>query len=272
MNKFKLFFNRQRVFHTGRLLALLLAAALGTAPLSGYAKQSGEEKQLKRIVSQMNDSISLLREWSAQNKARTDELVSMMKVSQAVAKTNLQRPQAETWRDVERLNVDSLALLGASKSMWEEYGSLNNYLSSFQKAQSWRNCMQQGSSCDHRKMLEKMDEQSIDFAARASQSAEIMTERLNEQIQNLRDLQGEARTSDGVNASLDALSKVNSTTATSLVNLSNQINNLLKLTAHEQAAAHNRTLAEEEGSKKIFSGSDKVSSPHYSVRISDHVR
>ena len=67
------------------------------------------------------------------------------------------------------------------------------------------------------------------------------------------------------------MSKVNAASAASLVDLTNGINTMLKIQAHEAASAHTLALAQEEGSKQILQGGTVARSPHFNLRISDHV-
>lgn len=148
-----------------------------------------------------------------------------------------------SWQQVSDLQEQSLALLYASKSAWEEYGSAQRYYAAFHKAQAWKECMHQ-SSCHFDQVLKALDESSISQSLQAYQQAEAMNDKLNGQISELKNLVSESQDSHSQAGTLDALSKINGVVASSMVDLNNQIAQLTKLQSHQMAANSNAQLAQ----------------------------
>lgn len=147
-----------------------------------------------------------------------------------------------SWEQISALQEQSLALLYASKSVWEEYGSAQQYYAAFHKAQAWKNCMQ-SHSCHFDQVLNSLDESTISQSLQAYRQAEAMNDKLNAQVAQLKNLVTESELNHSQAGTLDALSKINGVVASSMVDLNNQMAQLTKLKSHEMAAHSNAALA-----------------------------
>ncbi len=243
-------------------LASLIAASL-------VCRADVNESILRDISSKLSDSLDTMRAWSRENQRQTEELRSQAQKAMELAGKDHETPMKETWEQVDELNENSLGVLHASAALWKSYGSLSSYLSSFKKAEAWRECIKSQQTsykrCSFREVLSRMDSNSIDYAAQAMQSAEENSRAIGESIRKLEQLSFEARAADGLGAGLDTLAKVNAASTAQLADLGTSINTLLRIQAHEAASAHNVALAQQEGSRELLEGGDEVRSEHFSM-------
>lgn len=246
---------------------ILITMAFMALALSFQVIADNKEEQLLADISgKLSAQIDTLRVWSAENTRQAEYLRNQSDHAMALAKYDHLKPDVQTWSAVDSLNEKSLGLLHATQSLWESYGSFNSFLASVKKAKAWQDCgLQQ--KCSFREVLSQMDSSSVEVAVKAAQSAEISQQNIAEQIKRLESFAFEARSSDGLAAGLDALSKVNAASAASLVDLTNGVNTMLKIQSHENANAHSRALAEDEGTRAVLEGGEFVKSPHYVIKI-----
>ncbi|MDY6322568.1 MAG: hypothetical protein SPL30_06640 [Succinivibrio sp.] len=247
--------------------ALLCGCALSPA----FADDQEQTEVLRQISSKLTQSLDTMRQWSQTNQEQTDVLRQSAERGMDMAVQDHEKPNVQSWRDMDRLTENSLGLLHASSSLWETFGTLNEYLASFMKAEAWQECMEKGKECSFRAVLEHMDSNSIEYATQAAKNASNSSAALKEQIAKLERLSGQARSAEGLGAGLDTLSQVNAASAASLMDLSNSINTMLRVQAHEAASEHNQALAESEGSRHMLEGGKIVSSGHFEMRFSDNV-
>lgn len=255
------------------LLAIALAVTLsfrGCAP----ATASEDTRVLNEIAEKLGSQLDTLRSWSESNQQSAQVLLEQSNTAMQMAEYDHLKPNADTWDKVEELNEQSLGLLHATSSLWESYGTFSAYLASHKKAEAWQKCLEQkGAYCSFRDALEELDTNTIDAATQAAKSAEESQSVIEDQIAKLESLSFEARGAEGLGAGLDTLSKVNAASASSLINLNNGIYTMIKLQAHETAGRHSVSKAEEAGTKELLTGGRRnVSSPHYELKVSSHVR
>lgn len=232
---------------------------------------TNDTRLLQDISGKLNAQLDTLRSWSQENNAHARDLLNKTNAAKDLAIRDHLKPDPSTWAEVDALNEKSLGLLHASSALWQSYGNFNAYLASFNRAEAWSQCAAQKNRCSFKDAIVKLDSRSVEYATQAVQAAEISQQAISEQIRKLESFAFQARSSEGLSSGIDALSKVNAASAASLVDLTNGINTMLKIQAHEAASAHTLALAQEEGSKQILQGGTAVHSPHFNLRISDHV-
>ena len=96
-----------------------------------------------------------------------------------------------------------------------------------------------------------------------------MQKKLKNQINEVQKLNLEARSSTGRAASLDALSKINSSISSSLVDLNLQTSTLVKLLSHDLAAKNNEDLAKKSSYENFMQADEYIKSPHLDLSIND---
>lgn len=215
----------------------------------------------------ISQKVAAIEQWATDNANQIKQLQELVNTYELEAKNSIM-PMLSAWQDLQSLHEDSLSLLHASASVWQEFGDANRYLASFKRSDAWNNCIQSG-HCNFKKTLRLIDNTAIDFATKSYQNAELMQEKLKSQIIEIQKLNLEARSSTGRAASLDALSKINSSISSSLVDLNLQTSTLVKLLSHDLAAKNNEDLATK-SSYEIFMQTDEyIKSPHINLSIND---
>lgn len=210
------------------------------------------------IAESISQKIIAIEQWARDNLNQARQIEELLDGNNILTDTqnlmdkNFAMEYKHSWEQVSSLQDQSLALLYASKSIWEEYGSANRYYAAFQKAKSWEQCMK-GRHCTFAKALENLEDSSISQSIKAYQNAEAMNRKLNEQISSLQKLVQESKNSKSQAGTLDALSKINGSVASSMIDLNGQLAQLTKLQSHELAKQSNEQLASDSYFKEITS-------------------
>lgn len=237
----------------------------------GMATFANTDAQLQEISAQLQSQLETLKSWSHSNQQSAEILLAQSDNAMDLAEFDHQKPIS--WSTIDSLNQESMGLLHATKALWQNYADFNQYLASYKQSEAWKNCLERSvHGCTFRKVLSNMDVKSIGYATEAVKQAENSQQVIEEQIARLENLSAEAENAEGLAANLDALSKVNAASVSSLSTLNNSINTMIRMQATETAARHSLSQAQSEGTLQLLTGGTHVSSPHYELRISDHVR
>ncbi len=178
------------------------------------------------------------------SKAIWDEFGSANSDTQMLMDKNYTMDNKYTWEYIHKLQQDTMAMLYASKAIWDEFGSANRYYTSFRKAQAWDQCMQSG-NCTFSQTLQNLEDSSISQAMQAYKNAEQMNDKLLVQIDKLQRIADETQNTNSQAATLDGLSKINGSVASSMIDLNAQVAQLTKLQGHALAKQSNQALADE---------------------------
>lgn len=233
------------------MMAVAARPALGAVPVVDGSLIS--ENVVQRVLA--------IEQWAHDNLRQLEQLTSLDKGNEILDGTQILMAQnyamdnKASWQEVQALQEESLTLLHAAKSMWEEFGSAQKYYAAFHKAQAWDKCMQ-GTHCSFSRALEEMDDAAISQSLQAYQNAEDMNFKLQGQIERLQQLNAESENTASEAATLDALSKINGHVASSMVDLNNQIAQLTKLQSHHMAKESNEALAHDSYVEAITSFED----------------
>ena len=182
-----------------------------------------------------------LNQWAKDNLNQADQLSSLnvgnniVQGTQDLMQQNYAMDFKGTWDQINALQENSLVLLHATKSTWEEFGSVGQYLASFYKADAWERCLTTGKRCTFSDVVKRLDDEAIEQALDAYRHAEAMGDKLETQVQELQSLSQESQSSQSAAGTLDAMSKINGSVASSLVDLNSQVALLTKLQSHEIA-------------------------------------
>ncbi len=209
------------------------------------------------LTENMLHRILYLDQWARDNLAQADQLSSLnvgnniAQGSHELMAQNYAMDLKASWAHITALQEDSLGLLHATQSTWEEFGSVGQYLAAFYKAEAWERCFEGTSPCTFGTVVKKLDNEAIDQALSAYQHAQAMSQKLERQVQALQNLSAESQSSHSAAGTLDALSKINGAVASSLVDLNSQLAVITKLHSHQLArttskersnAAHSEAL------------------------------
>ncbi|WP_156907530.1 hypothetical protein [Anaerobiospirillum succiniciproducens] len=202
------------------------------------------------LAQTIQEQVLAVEQWARDNinQARQiNELLSGNTIAsdtQMLMDKNYTMDNKYTWEYIHKLQQDTMAMLYASKAIWDEFGSANRYYTSFRKAQAWDQCMQSG-NCTFSQTLQNLEDSSISQAMQAYKNAEQMNDKLLVQIDKLQRIADETQNTNSQAATLDGLSKINGSVASSMIDLNAQVAQLTKLQGHALAKQSNQVLADE---------------------------
>lgn len=202
------------------------------------------------LAQTIQEQVLAVEQWARDNinQARQiNELLSGNTIAsdtQMLMDKNYTMDNKYTWEYIHKLQQDTMAMLYASKAIWDEFGSANRYYTSFRKAQAWDQCMQSG-NCTFSQTLQNLEDSSISQAMQAYKNAEQMNDKLLVQIDKLQRIADETQNTNSQAATLDGLSKINGSVASSMIDLNAQVAQLTKLQGHALAKQSNQALADE---------------------------
>lgn len=242
-----------------RLRAFLFKLALGVSlftPFNSYANLPVIDGA--SLAESITQKIIAIEQWARDNINQAKQIEELFEGNNILTDTqklmdeNFAMQFKHSWSQVSDLQNQSLALLYASKAVWEEFGNAQHYYASFQKAQAWEHCLH-GRHCDLAKTMKNLDESSISQSMQAYKNAEAMNRKLSEQITALQSLVSESQNNKSQAGTLDALSKINGAVASSMIDLNGQLAVITKLQSHAQAKQSNEQLAFDSYFKEITS-------------------
>lgn len=210
------------------------------------------------ISESISQKIVAIEQWAKDNINQAKQIEELLQGNNILTDTqelmnnNYAMDFKHSWDQVSNLQNQSLALLYASKSLWEEYGSAQQYYAAFQKSRSWEQCMK-GRHCTFAKALKNLEDSSISQSLQAYHNAESMNQKLNEQIHSLMQLVNESKNNKSQAGTLDALSKINGSVASSMIDLNSQLAQMTKLQSHAMAKQSNEQLMFDSYFKEITS-------------------
>lgn len=244
------------------LLGMLFTTMVGlTAATPAHAMITVVDPSL--IRENVMQRVLAIEQWARDNINQLEQITRLdtsnviLDGTQQLMTQNYAMDFKESWQQVKHLQKESLTLLHAAKSMWEEFGSSQHYYAAFHKAQAWENCMHQ-KHCTFATALNELHDKSITQAMQAFHNAEDMNAKLQAQIEQLQQLNIESQESTSAAGTLDAMSKINGHVASSMVDLNNQIAQLTKLQSHEMAQKNNEALAQDSYIRAITDFSDEI--------------
>lgn len=182
-----------------------------------------------------------LEQWEIQNEKDLEKL-SALQDSLELQTANSTWNNKETWSGLEEVKQNTANLVSASRALWEEYGSASQYYASYKKASYWQQCLELD-NCLEDDSLSAQDEASISFALKAYKSADLALEQLDAKLEALEELSDEARDAQGFADSLDVLAKINTGTASALLELNTQVSTMVQVFSHSLAQDKNREVA-----------------------------
>ena len=222
----------------------LLAAALCLSPGSSRAAGAQAVFDMKSYQESLTQKLQNVEQWNIQNKNDLEQL-SAMQSSYDLQVQNSTKNNAQTWDGLESVKDDTANLLSASKALWEEYGSASQYYASFKKSEYWQQCLAAG-NCLEDGSLSEQDEATISFALKAYKSADLAQEQLDAKLEALNELSSEAKGAQSFADNIDVLSKINTNTASMLLDLNSQISTMVQIFSHDMAAGKSREVASSE--------------------------
>ena len=227
-----------RVPAVSALTAVLLlhGAAMPEAHASWYSVFDSKSYQESLKQKQQR-----LEQWEIQNEKDIEKL-SALQDSLELQVENSTWNNKETWSGLEEVRENTANLVSASRALWEEYGSASQYYASYKKASYWQQCLELD-NCLEDDSLSAQDEASISFALKAYKSADLALEQLDAKLEALNELSAEAHDAQSFADSLDVLAKINTGTASALLELNTQVSTMVQVFSHSLAQDKNREVA-----------------------------
>lgn len=236
--------------------------ALGVSSLSFGSSNSNSDAMLNSL----NKTYNLLVQWSEHNLKKENELKAFLQKDQKRVQNNSEFLHKDTWDKVKNLNHDSLMLLEASYAFAMQTKSASDYQSSTIRSKAWQECLKE-ENCSFKKLNSMLDHEALELSNFTKENAITTQKLLLNSINELEEFSNNSKDSQGLNSSLDALSKVNATQANALVSLTNQISNLTKLNAlNAQSTIETRQL-EQKADELFYDDSIKVKSEHFELAL-----
>lgn len=196
-----------------------------------------EVEDKKSLAQSLEMQQQTLSQWQKENDARLKQLQAQEDLL-SFNEEDSKMPNKESWENINEIQENVMALMEANISLWEEFGDANKYYASFKKASAWQECFESG-SCTFNQTINLLDDSSISFATKAYENAQQMQTKLKSELHNIANLTYEGENAVQRGALIDTLSKVNSQSAISLLDLNNQIATLVQLISHDLGSKNN---------------------------------
>lgn len=220
------------------------------------------------IISQLNEGLDVLKQMSDKNTKDLSELKNSINEQNRKNDKNSTFYNKKSWEKVKSLTKDYLLLLEASYAFARNSQTQSEMSADEQRALAWSSCLSDG-KCNFKKINTLLQKNDLELSTFIKENAKNTQSTLIDSIDKLNELSLEAQGSEGLNSSIDALTKVSTTQANVLVSLSTQISNLAKLKAqmiaNEKEKAHLTDLAD----SKAMKADTNVRSDHMSVMLGD---
>lgn len=233
------------------------------------AAGNSQQPELHSMLNILNKQTKILKEWSQRNQKQNEELLKLSDKSSQREDLNHKVPNKNTWDKVKKLNQNSRLLLEACADTVDEYVSIGNYIKAYERSKAWNVC-QDLNKCDFYNVTSSYNQETLELAQDTQEKGEILGKNLQQALAELDNFNLEAQSAEGLNASIDTLSKVNSMTANSIITLTSQLNNLLNLSSLQAQKQSNLELLNAKADEE-FLQTYNINSEHFSLNMDANV-
>ncbi len=233
------------------------------------AAGNSQQPELHSMLNILNKQTKILKEWSQRNQKQNEELLKLSDKSSQREDLNHKVPNKNTWDKVKKLNQNSRLLLEACADTVDEYVSIGNYIKAYERSKAWNVC-QDLNKCDFYNVTSSYNQETLELAQDTQEKGEILGKNLQQALAELDNFNLEAQNTEGLNASIDTLSKVNSMTANSIITLTSQLNNLLNLSSLQAQKQSNLELLNAKADEE-FLQTYNINSEHFSLNMDANV-
>lgn len=233
------------------------------------AAGNSQQPELHSMLNILNKQTKILKEWSQRNQKQNEELLKLSDKSSQREDLNHKVPNKNTWDKVKKLNQNSRLLLEACADTVDEYVSIGNYIKAYERSKAWNVC-QDLNKCDFYNVTSSYNQETLELAQDTQEKGEILGKNLQQALAELDNFNLEAQNAEGLNASIDTLSKVNSMTANSIITLTSQLNNLLNLSSLQAQKQSNLELLNAKADEE-FLQTYNINSEHFSLNMDANV-
>ena len=187
----------------------------------------------QNLMQMLTDNIATVEQWGIDNQKQLEQLQQLIQ-SNTWAQTNSTLNQRASWQVVETARQETLALVHATSSIWQQCGQLSRFLATMKSSEAWLACARSG-SCSFENYLRDLDESTVKIAQNAAAYAERMQVHLGQKAQALERLKTNGQTAKGQADIMDNMSKINAEIASSMIDLNGQSTQLISLITKAQA-------------------------------------
>lgn len=251
-----------------KALFFILFTFISTSTYCKEYQNSMTQAQGNILLNQINHGLNVLKQWSDKNTKELNELKLSINEQKSTNDKNSRFNSTKSWDKVKSLSREYLLLLEASYAFARHSQSQSELSSDEQRAMAWSSCLSDG-KCNFKKintLLLKNDLKISDFIKQNAKNTQLT---LIDSIEKLNELSLEAENSEGLNSSIDALTKVSATQANVLVSLNTQLSDLAKLKAQIIANEKERLQMTDLADKRSMKAKENVHSSHMSVMLGD---
>ncbi|MGN0894186.1 MAG: hypothetical protein ACI4ND_04230 [Succinivibrio sp.] len=237
--------------------------------LQPCAMANSSDAVLVQMSKRLKESLEILRVWSKDNLSKSEDLSKYLSREYERDNANSEYINKEAWNEVKALNQNSLMLLEASYAFANKTKSTSEYISDSIRTKAFEECIKE-EDCTFVKLNSMMDQEALELSSYAKENAQKTQQMLLENINKLNELCNESKDAPGLNSSIDTLSKVNSTQAGAMLSLTNQVSNLVRITAHDYQSRLQDHEIEKKSDELFYADSGKLKSPHLEMRLESY--
>jgi len=235
--------------------------------ISAYADDQGmTQAQGDEIIDRLQRTLTTLKSWSEDNTSKANRLEKYFVKENGREENNTAFHNKEAWRDVKSLNRSSMLLLEASYAFAKSTESAATFSEDTLRSKAWEDCLG-SNSCSFKKLNEMIDKEALSISAHTRENALLTQKSLLDSIDKLNEFSMQSESSTGLNDSIDTLSKVNATQANALVQLTAQISNLNKISAHAIQKDIEKKELSEKADEIFLKNNSEIKSRHLKVSM-----
>ena len=244
------------------LVTLCVGSSLVSVAMAGDSNMTYEQGQ--DLIRKVDDTLKLLTAWNMDNLQKQQQLAKFMEFDNNRTNEDHEFANRDAWNKVLDLNQNQLMLLEASYAFAKKTESSATLVHNSVYTKAWDECLQ-SDNCSFSKLNTLIDKEALELSSFTKDSAMDTQKNLMDSIDKLNELSLDSKNAPGLNSAIDTLSKVNSTQATALVSLTNQVSNLNKLTASSIQAKRQEDELRRKGDDLYYQGDNQVKSPHFDL-------
>ncbi len=247
-------------------LILRLALILPLVCLEASAGTGMTAAQGDAVIRELKAAHKVIESWSNENIEKTRRLEDFFHTQNSREHNNTVFHSKESWNQISALAVDSSLLLEASYALAKNMESAVTYKKDSIRSRAFERCLKSG-NCSFKKLSGMLDTSAMELSENTKRNAISTQKNLIKAIRELKALNLQSKRSSGLNDSIDALARINSTQAGSMMQLSSQIGTLTELNAMALQNSIEKKDIEKKELENFFKSPKKVRSEHLNLRI-----
>jgi len=233
---------------------------------SSFASQGMTASQGDAVIRELKAAHKVIDRWSNENIEKTRRLEDFFHTQNSREHNNTVFHSKESWNQISSLAAESSLLLEASYALAKNMESAVTYKKDSIRSRAFEKCLKSG-SCSFKKLSGMLDTSAMELSENTKKNAISTQKNLIKAIKELKALNLQSKHSLGLNDSIDALARISSTQASSMMQLSSQIGTLTELNAMALQNRIEKRDIEKKELENFFKSPKKVRSEHLNLRI-----